>query len=232
MDKYTGTDNLEVMEEALNYNAFILSLIRGQLKPGMRVLDIGTGIGTFAKPLRDEGYDVTCFEPDANHAVHLGLNGLRVKRSLADIGASRFDFIYALNVLEHIEDDHSALKDWHNLLNPGGRMLIYVPAFHLLFSSMDKKVGHYRRYKCKDLINLINRAGGSLVKIRYADSLGFFVSLLYKYKNDGTGDLNRTVLRIYDNFIFPLSRILDLLVSGLLGKNVYAIAHRKEQCKA
>jgi hypothetical protein len=115
------------------------------------------------------------------------------------------------------------------LLKPGGRMLIYVPAFNLLFSSMDKKVGHYRRYKCGDLVNLINKAGGNLIKIRYVDSLGFFMSLLYKYKNDGTGDLNRTALRIYDNFIFPLSRILDLFISGVLGKNVYAIAHLKEQ---
>jgi SAM-dependent methyltransferase len=195
----------------------------------MKVLDIGTGIGTFAKPLCDEGYDVVCFEPDPNQAVHLRLNGLRVKGSLTDIEGSRFDFIYALNVLEHIEDDHNALIQWHRLLKPGGRMLIYVPAFHLLFSSMDKKVGHYRRYKCNDLINLINQTGGNLIKIGYVDCLGFFLSLLYKYKNDGTGDLNRTVLKIYDNFIFPLSRVLDLLISGLLGKNIYAIARRKEQ---
>jgi SAM-dependent methyltransferase len=228
MNKYIGTDNLEVMAEALNYNAFILSLIRRQLKPGMKVLDIGTGIGTFAGPLRDEGYDMVCFEPDPAHAERLGLNGFRVKRSLTDIETSCFDFIYALNVLEHIEDDRGALMQWQRLLKPGGRMLIYVPAFHLLFSSMDRKVGHYRRYRHEDLVDLINRAGGSPVKIRYADSLGFLVSLLYKYKNDGSGDLNRTVLRIYDNFIFPLSRTLDSLVSGLFGKNVYAIAHRKD----
>ena len=228
MNRYTGTDNLEIMAEALNYNAFILSLIRRQLRSGMRVLDIGSGIGTFAKTLHDEGYEVTCLEPDANHAAHLELNGLCVKRSLADIEGSRFDFIYALNVLEHIEDDHDALIEWHRLLKPGGRLLIYVPAFHLLYSSMDKKVGHYRRYKCNDLINLINRTGGNLIKARYVDSLGFFASLLYKYKNDGTGDLNRTLLKIYDNFIFPLSRTLDCLVSRVLGKNVYAIAHRKE----
>ncbi len=104
MTEYAGTDNLEVMADAVKYNAYLLDLIRTQVRPGMRVLDIGAGIGTFARALRDEGYEVTCFEPDRNQAAHIRSLGIPVEASLRDLDGVGFDFIYSLNVLEHIQE--------------------------------------------------------------------------------------------------------------------------------
>ena len=227
MNGYTGIDNLEIMAEAVNYNRFLSMLIRKQITPGMRVLDIGAGIGTFAKMLHEEGYKVTCFEPDAKQAEHIRSIGLDSVQALETLAPASFDFIYSLNVLEHIEDDKVASVQWLRLLVPDGRLLIYVPAFQLLYSSMDKKVGHFRRYTKRSLSEMTNGTGGHVVVSRYVDSFGFLASLLYKYGNDGTGSLNRYVLNIYDKFVFPVSRVIDVITGGLIGKNVYIIAGRK-----
>ena len=144
--------------------------------------------------------------------------------TLDEIKPSSVDFIYTLNVLEHIEDDLKALNEWRGLLKKDGKILIYVPAFQVLYSSMDKKVGHYRRYRKKDLINKLNLAGYKILKVQYVDIVGFFASLLYKFTNDGSGDLNPKTIEIYDRIIFPVSRVLDLIFGRWVGKNIYVIA--------
>ncbi len=226
MSNYTGTDNLEIMAAAINYNNFLVSLILDQLDPGVIVLDIGAGIGTFANRIYKEGYDVICFEPDSKQSEFIKTKQIPVVTSVEAIETSSIDFIYSLNVLEHIDDDIDALSRWYNLLKPGGRMLIYVPAFQFLYSSMDKKVGHFRRYKKKDLLNKAKKAGFSIVSAEYADSIGFFASIAYKYLNNGSGDISSASLIFYDRFLFPISRFLDKVFHPVIGKNVFVIVER------
>ena len=70
-----------------------------------------------------------------------------------------FNYIYTLNVLEHIEDDAAALRSLHAKLTDGGKLLIYVPAFPVLYTSMDAKVGHVRRYTRDTLMTRVTAAG-------------------------------------------------------------------------
>ncbi len=223
MNPYSGTDNLEVMAEAINYNDFLLDLIKRQTSPGQRVLDIGAGIGTFAQALVRDAYDVTCFEPDEQQSAGMRRSGIAVTDSLLNLRDESFDFIYSLNVLEHIEDDHQAICDWYRLLKCGGTMLVYVPAFSVLYSAMDRKVGHYRRYSKKALTAMAAAVGAHVLVSRYVDSLGFLASLLYRFANDGSGDLNVATLKVYDRLVFPVSRILDVALAGFVGKNVYMV---------
>ena len=228
MNGYTGTDNLEIMAAAIKYNNFLMALILDQMRPGAKVLDIGAGIGTFAKKLHDKGCDVHCYEPDLMQSEIIKSNGISVAIDMDEIEKSSFDFIYSLNVLEHIDNDVDALKQWLTLLKPGGRMLIYVPAFQCLYSSMDKKVGHFRRYRKKELIEKSKLAGFDIVSGEYADSLGFFASVAYKYLNTGSGDINLSTLIFYDRFLFPISRALDFIMHSIMGKNVFLIVERKK----
>jgi 2-polyprenyl-3-methyl-5-hydroxy-6-metoxy-1,4-benzoquinol methylase len=226
MNGYTGTENLEIMAAAIKYNNFLMALILNQLHPGIKILDIGAGIGTFANRLNKEGYDVLCFEPDPKQSEFIKANRIPVATSIEEIEISSLDFIYSLNVLEHIDDDVDALKRWYTLLKPGGRMLIYVPAFQLLYSSMDKKVGHFRRYKKNELLTKAKLAGFNIIGAEYADSIGFFASIAYKYLNDGSGDINLRPLIFYDRFLFPISRFLDFILHPIIGKNVFVIVER------
>lgn len=226
MDQYTGRDNLEIMAEAINYNSFLLSLVRRHIGQEFEVLDIGAGIGTFATALHNEGHHVLCFEPDPKQAEYINSIGLPVIKKLEDLKPSSLDFIYSLNVLEHIEDDLNSLKQWFHLLKPGGRVLIYVPAFQLLYSSMDRKVGHFRRYSKNDLTTKSRAAGFNVILAKYVDTLGFFATLAYKLSHNESGSINRRGLIIYDRYIFPFNKIFDLVFGRMLGKNVYLVAKR------
>jgi ubiquinone/menaquinone biosynthesis C-methylase UbiE len=224
---YTGASNLEVMQEAKRYNTWLVSLILKQAKSlPLKILDIGAGIGIFADAVKKEGHSVVCMEPDARQAILLQAKGFEVYKSLELVPDKTFDMIYALNVLEHIADDREALVRWSSKLKSGGSILIYVPAFRVLFSSMDTKVGHFRRYRRKELTEKVLQAGLQPEgKVRYADCLGFFAAWLYKL-TDKSGDIKRSGLIFYDRFCFPLSRTGDRIFGLLFGKNVFVVAKK------
>jgi SAM-dependent methyltransferase len=220
MSEYTGTENLEIMAEAVNYNRYLLSLIRANARPGDRIADIGAGIGTFARALAADGLDVTCVEPDPRQSRVIADAGLPVVAAVDAFADASFDFIYSLNVLEHIDDDRAAAATWVRKLKPGGRMLIYVPAFQVLFSSLDRLVEHKRRYRRGSLADVMQHAGLRVGRVRYADSAGFFATLAFKVIGNDSGTIDKRALVIFDRLLFPLGRIADVALDRVLGKNV------------
>lgn len=225
--EYNGRDNLEAMQEAKNYNRFLLDLILSSARNDELLVDFGAGSGTFALPVGAKGYRVTCVETDPVLSAGLTDRGLHVVSSLELLEDDSIDYLYSLNVLEHIEDDDAAAKLWFRKLRPGGRLLVYVPAFQVLYSSMDRKVGHFRRYT-KQMLNVrLMQAGFEINEIRYADSVGYLATLFYKALDNGQGDVNPRMLKIYDQWIFPFSRFLDRAAFPFAGKNVYARAVKR-----
>jgi SAM-dependent methyltransferase len=210
--------NLEAMEEAERYNRFLLGLVL-PLARGKRVLDFGAGSGTFARRLIAEGVDVTCVEPDAELLKD-------VHRDTAGLADQSFDLVYSFNVLEHIQDDRAALAELRRLLKPGGRLVLYVPAFMVLYSAMDRQVGHLRRYRRRPLKRVVEGAGFVVDGVRYADSLGFVAALAFRALGPSSGELKPGAVRLYDRCIFPLSRALDLAFGRVAGKNIVLYAHR------
>ena len=70
----------------------------------------------------------------------------------------------------------------------------------------------------------MERAGFEIRTLRYVDSLGFPASLVFKAFDNGRGDVNRRMLRLYDRLAFPVSRALDALTHRWFGKNLLALA--------
>ena len=222
---YQGVDNLEVMSEAKNYNAWLRDNLVSRCAAGSAVLDFGSGSGTFARLMRDAGFSVTCVEPDALLAGRLSVEGFEVVPRCEDLGDRRFDFIYTLNVLEHIENHQAAMSSLAARLTTGGTLLVYVPAFPILFGPMDRKVGHVRRYRAQHLAELARSCELDIGVIRYADSLGFLAALVHRFIGSSDGVLSRRAVVAYDSLVFPASRVLDRLAGGLVGKNLLMIAH-------
>ena len=224
---YNGVDNLDRMAElAPNYNRFLTRLVERYLKGEGKLLDFGAGTGTFAQMLRSRGLEVVCVEPDPRLQELLKSKGLEAHVSLEALPEGSVPAVFTFNVLEHIEDDVAALRQIHDRLKPGGKLLIYVPAFQVIFSSMDRKVGHFRRYTRGTLTARLREAGFEIESACYADSLGFAASLAYKWFGNPRGDLNPAALKTFDRWVFPLSRVLDVAVHPWLGKNVIALARR------
>lgn len=221
---YTGVENLEVMREAENYNRYLQSLVERHAGDARRVIDFGAGSGTFAIPCAAAGFDVTAVEPDDRLRALVISAGIAAVPDVEALPNDAFQYAYTLNVLEHIDADVEALRALRAKLVPGGRLFVYVPAFPVLFTSMDAKVGHVRRYTRATLRASLDRAGFETRTLRYADSLGFPASLVFKAFDNGRGDVNRGMLRLYDRVAFPVSRALDTLTHRWFGKNLLALA--------
>ena len=225
--EYSGVENLEAMKEALNYNSFLLDLLRSNLTGGT-VVDFGAGAGTFALPLSKADVAVVCVEPDPGLRDDLSSSGLTAHADLGVIPSASVDCVYSLNVLEHIEDDRATLTSLYDRVRPGGKLIIYVPAFNLLFSEMDRLVGHHRRYRRKELVTKMQSAGFEITDARYIDCLGFLSALVYRLVGNDKGVISPGAVRIYDRFLFPVSRILDRLVFGSFGKNLLVVGTRPD----
>jgi SAM-dependent methyltransferase len=226
--EYTGRDNLEVMAEARNYNEFLVQEVLGSAGSvgGVKFLDFGAGAGVYAGMLQEAGADVECLEPDRTLQSAIRSRDLLVVEDAAALVDESYDVVYSLNVFEHIEDDAEAARTVFAKLKPGGTFLLYVPAFMLLFSSMDRKVEHLRRYRQGPLLDLVRAAGFDVVASRYCDPLGFFAALVFRFVGNDGGDLNPRMIKIFDRLVFPLSRVLERLTGPFFGKNVLVVARK------
>ncbi len=226
---YSGIENLEVMREAHNYNGYLVNLVTSKSGGAPVALDFGAGIGTFANEVRKYGAHVICIEPDCSLRRKLQEMEFEVHDSLDAIPAKSVPYIYSLNVLEHIEDDLNTLGELFHRLMPGGTLLIYVPALEILYSSLDKQVGHKRRYSKAILVRRVERAGFKVDRARYVDSLGFWIALLFKVIGNKEGRISPVALKIFDKWVFPLSLILDHVMGHVAGKNILVLAHRPHE---
>jgi len=222
--RYTGLDVLESLENATNYNALLVDLILRTADGRRRMLDFGAGIGTLAKLLRNKNVEVVCVEADRYLADLLIRGGFPTFTDLNDVPYGSFEFIFTLNVLEHINDDLTTVYRLGTKLKKHGRLLVYVPAFQCLWTSLDDKVKHCRRYRRAELERLICSAGLSPLESGYVDSLGFFAVLLFRIFGNQRGDLSARAVAFYDHWLVPLSRELDRFLGPLFGKNVYVVA--------
>lgn len=230
---YSGTAVLENLKEAVNYNVAVAELVVQSLpiSSDARVLDFGAGVGTFAGLLRDKGVNVECLEVDRDEQDVLLSDGYQVHHNLNDLSDKMYDAIYSLNVLEHIEDDCAILQKLRLKLKPGGTLFIFVPAFQLLYTDFDKRVGHHRRYALAGLRKIAVDAGYGIEQIRYFDSVGFAAALIFKLLGGNPNAVTPTKIRFFDRIAFPLNTITDPLCSRLFGKNIYMVCRRENTVK-
>ncbi len=76
---------------------------------------------------------------------------------------SQFDLLTAFDVLEHIQDDISALRNWYTTLKPNGYVFITVPAYQWMWTGHDKALHHQRRYNPADLKRKLEQVGFKVV---------------------------------------------------------------------
>jgi SAM-dependent methyltransferase len=223
--QYSGVDILEALESAHNYNDYLTRLIRESTE-SKDLIDFGAGIGTFSKRLRTAGYHVKCIEPDPLQRQKLQEQGFDTLENIATVPDDSVSFIFSLNVFEHIEHDTIAIREVRQKLKPGGTLLIYVPAFECLWTSLDEKLYHYRRYTKTTLRHLVEQEGFTIEQVRYADSLGFIATLVFRLLNRSASTLTAAAISFYDRWVFAPSRVLDRVFGRWFGKNVWVLCRK------
>ena len=104
-----------------------------------------------------------------------------------------------------------------------------MPAFNLLYSDLDRTVGHFRRYEKKELVQKLYASNYKIIHCYFSDSIGFFASLFLKYfgNKNGISLSNEKALKFYDGYIFPLSKILDQIgLKKFFAKNLFIVAQK------
>jgi SAM-dependent methyltransferase len=235
--EYAGTSELLENEESLkNYSWHIINLVTQSISPKSQpnTLEFGAGTGFLMQIFEEKtGYKPKGIEIDPKLVKIIKDKGYNCFSGTNEI-QEKFELIFTSNVLEHIEDDVTALREIKTLLTQDGILAIYVPALPILFSQLDHNVGHFRRYRKRELKSKLLASGYEVESIRYVDSLGVLAALLTKvigYKNQaGLG--SRKSLIIYDKAVFPISKILDqMLMKNVLGKNLFVRARPIPACK-
>ncbi len=141
----------------------VLRLLKG-VEPG-KVLEIGCAQGDMLKTLGALGFTGLGVDlsEEALSEARAGLAGLagrlRVAKAGAELGSGPYDYVLALEVLEHMPDDLAALRQWRRHLRTGGRLIVSVPASPATWGALDEVAGHYRRYARRRLRRLLLEAG-------------------------------------------------------------------------
>lgn len=222
-ESYTGVPLLESLECAVNYNGHIADIV-AQSFSTKNVVDYGAGTGTFARLLQKRDFNVTCVEPDVHLNQQLQQSGFKTQTQLAHL-TPPIEGLYSINVLEHIYDDVAAVAEMHQRLAPHGTVVIYVPAFNHLYSSVDKKIGHHRRYTLRTLSALFKDF--KILRLEYVDSVGYFAGLAFKHLFPNSETVSEKSIQLFDTYAFPLSKILDKTTHQLFGKNVLLVAQKQ-----
>jgi len=226
---YAGRESLLRLEQDLKrYNTWIIETIfktvPGAIQKSAAVLDFGAGIGTLSEIYyRRTGNRPHCVELDPVQRGILASRGFTAYEHIPT-ESQRYQIVFTSNVLEHIPDDLQVLKELRAVLEEDGRLLVYVPAFQILWTTMDDAVGHVRRYSRSQLVKQLEKAGYNVQYSGYRDSLGFLLAIAFKFLGRSKGEPSSSALRFYDRFLLPISRVMDVFFSGLLGKNLVAIA--------
>ncbi|HET8798811.1 MAG TPA: methyltransferase domain-containing protein, partial [Thermoanaerobaculia bacterium] len=177
-----GYVTLERMGRLSRYNDWIWQSIAPYV--GNRVLEVGAGIGNMTRVLYGRDLIVaTDLELPYLHILRNRFSRsptIEVERldlnsdACLDLKRYEFDTVVCLNVLEHVEDHEGALQRLYEILQPGGRLALFVPADQKLFGEIDRQVGHFRRYSREELQRLIEAAGFTTMKMRYVNVFGRF----------------------------------------------------------
>ena len=152
---------------------------------------------------------------------------IKVENKLINQFNETFDTILYLSVLEHIEDDSTAVSECMRILRPNGHLLVLVPALPFLFSDLDAAVGHYRRYTKDGLSSTFESASFSIELHSYFDFLGIFPWWVLNTLG-GAITFNPKLVNVYDLVFVPITRWLEERINPPVGKNLITVGKRTE----
>jgi len=201
---------------------------------GQRIVEIGCGLGNHFAHLLDRelllGFDISAPSVQQVRERFAGHGNVRVEElSITDpavlaLASEHLDTALSVNVFEHIDDDRLALRHTFELLQPGGKFILIVPAHSLLFGPMDTAIGHYRRYTKTMLRKRFEEAGFEVLQYKYINMLGAAGWLvngrLLRRQVPPRGQLRLL------NRIIPLARAVERVIRAPFGVSVLAVGRK------
>jgi len=227
-----GEQTLNAVAKADKFNLWMYN----QMSPYINgdVLEIGSGIGNISKLIKTEGHvylsdvrdqyiEILKKEFPNRNVIYIDL----VKPNFEEFYSEyigKFDFVFALNVVEHIENDKLALINIDKLLKKKGKMFILVPAYQNLYNHFDVSLEHYRRYTKSTLKNIFPNKH-NIIKTKYFNSLGIFAWFLVG-KLMSKKIIPESNMNLY-NKIIPIVKFFDFITVSRFGLSVIAVYEKE-----
>lgn len=228
-----GRVTLQAISDANKFNKWMYESIKNYCEGN--VLEIGSGIGNISKFFVVEGSRISL--SDISEEYKIDLERTFPHHQVFDIDIAdnqfdekysalfeKFDAVFALNVVEHIEDDRSAINNMIRFLKKGGTLVVLVPAYQVLYNRFDKELGHFRRYTKCSLSALLPKTA-QLQKTWFFNLggiLGWFVwGNLLNRKTIGKSNM-----RLY-NLLTPLFKWADRITFNRIGLSVIMVARKQ-----
>lgn len=228
VDQHSQDFWLESLEESASFTRWVFERIAPFL--GASVMEIGCGRGTYTLPMARTGRRILALDI---HLPYVEASRERL-RSFADvtvvhgdvlaIDPGRFppvDTVVLLDVLEHLGREDEMLRRARAWLQPGGRLIIKVPAGQWMHSSMDKAIGHYRRYDRASIESLFDRAGFDIEHLEYFNSVAMFGWWLNgKVLKRSTPPAGQ--LKLFEKLV-PVLRTIDFFTRRVFGLSLIVV---------
>jgi SAM-dependent methyltransferase len=232
----TGAETYSsAIADAQNYMRWLVDNFRPYLRG--HILEVGIGHGQYSTLLGERG-DYIGIDHDSDSVAEAKAACPRRAfatcdvldraqlRSLIPNGA---DAIVSINVLEHIDDDRTAIANLVDVLKLGGHLLLSVPALMMLYNDLDRLAGHCRRYTTGRLKGILNEQPVDIVRLCYFNpigGLGWWANSLKRHKSLNDRVVNGQI-RFFDRYAVPVSKALDPVFRSFFGQSVTCIARRR-----
>lgn len=223
---------LESLTDARNYNRWLADLALPFL--GHHPVEVGSGLGEFASLWLESGVPrITVSERDPAGVSalrdRLGHDGrvdvVQIDMTQPSLDGRLYSSAVALNVLEHIRDDTGALAAMSGRVEPGGAIIVLVPAHPFAMSAFDRAIGHWRRYTTRTLTATFRQSGLDLEEIHHVNAPGLLAWFVGMRLLRRTPSDTRAV-QAYDRLVVPVARRIESAVKPPFGQSLLAIGRR------
>ena len=230
-----GSHTLQVIATAEKFNKWMFEEFKDHLHG--EILEIGSGIGNISDFVIHSGHNITVSDVNHEYVEYLREkyhNNPSVKRvveldlldkefiNIYNGMHQRFDTIFLLNVIEHLQDDSLALKNCGYLLKPGGRLIVLAPAHQWLFCRYDRELGHFRRYSMRRMTSLLNKNGFGIIHKKHFNAAGI-AGWLVMGKLLSRNQLKEKEMSAF-NLMVPLAKWIDKVTLKKLGLSLIVTA--------
>jgi SAM-dependent methyltransferase len=232
----SGSITLHAIRKANLFNDWMYSEFKQFLKG--HVLEIGSGIGNISQYAAKDNLTLSLSDVNPDYLQRLGkdFSVFQNVKSVCELDLQhpqftsayaahhqKFDSIFLLNVIEHLEQDSQAIQNCNYLLRPGGNLVVLAPAYPWLYSNLDHELGHYRRYTINSLTRLFPEEKFRILKKQYFNFSGIpgwlVFGKLFRRKWIGSE------MNVFNKMV-PMARIADKLIRNKSGLSALVVAQK------
>jgi SAM-dependent methyltransferase len=189
-------------------------------------LDIGCGTGVLLQELKEKGdtYGFDISQDAVSYCKKRGIKNMQKGNIENDkpFPGKKFDYIFALDVVEHIEDDYKFAKTVSNSLKIGGYLVLTTSAYPWLWSYWDEIAGHARRYTKNRLTEVIAKSGLKIRYIRYTNMSVLPGALLFRFIK---GSVKQKEIEEIPSDFIKVPAFINKLLVWFLGVEAFVATH-------